>query len=67
MEDVVLYSTGCPKCDVLKKKLDTKNITYRENRSVDDMLRIGISEVPVLEVNGNRMSFKEAVVWVNAQ
>ena len=23
-----LYSTGCPKCTVLKKKLDSKNIKY---------------------------------------
>ena len=25
---VILYSTGCPKCQVLKSKLDSKNISY---------------------------------------
>ena len=29
--DVVLYSTGCPKCKVLKKKLDAKDIKYTLN------------------------------------
>lgn len=47
---VILYSTGCPKCNVLKKKLSEKDITYEEFTSVDDMLSMGIKEVPMLGV-----------------
>lgn len=32
---ITLYSTGCPKCKVLKKKLEEKGIKYTENNSVD--------------------------------
>lgn len=42
-ETVILYSTGCPRCSVLKKKLEEKGINYTENNSVDEMLALGIS------------------------
>lgn len=65
MENIVLYSTGCPRCVVLKKKLDSKGIVYTENNSVDDMVALGISAVPVLSVNTQLMDFSEANEWVN--
>lgn len=65
MDTVILYSTGCPRCKVLKQKLADKGIKYAENNSVDEMLAMGISEVPVLGVNGELLSFAEAVKWAN--
>lgn len=68
MNDIyILYSTGCPKCDVLKKKLAEKGVQYTENNSVDEMLKLGIEAVPVLKVNDRLLDFKEAVDWVNKQ
>lgn len=64
---VVLYSTGCPKCEVLKKKLAAKGINYTENSSVDEMLALGITQVPVLKIDDKLMSFAEANSWVNTQ
>lgn len=64
---VTLYSTGCPKCNVLKKKLEAKNINYSTNSSVDEMLKMGISQVPMLKVNDYLMNFKEAVDWINEE
>ncbi len=64
---VVLYSTGCPRCKVLKAKLEQKGIKYTENNSVDDMMSIGINEVPVLGVDGELLNFTEAVKWINKQ
>lgn len=63
--NIVLYSTGCPKCNVLKSKLNAKGIEYTENNSVAEMTELGIAQVPVLSVDGNLMDFKEAVSWVN--
>lgn len=63
----ILYSTGCPKCEVLKKKLAEKGVRYTENNSVDEMLKLGIEVVPVLKVNDRLLDFKEAVDWVNKQ
>lgn len=67
MTDIILYSTGCPRCTVLKAKLDSKKISYEEIHSIDTMIGLGISQVPVLSVNGQLKDFKEAVDWVNSQ
>ena len=42
---VTLYSNGCPRCNVLKKKLDQKGIAYEVNDDVNDMLALGIEQV----------------------
>lgn len=62
---IVLYSTGCPKCKILKQKLDNKNVEYRECDSVDEMLEIGITQVPVLSVDGELFPFAAANDWIN--
>lgn len=64
---ITLYSTGCPKCKVLKKKIDEKGIKYTVNLSVEEMMTIGITQVPVLCVDGKLLQFKQAVDWVNTQ
>lgn len=63
----ILYSTGCPKCKILKKKLDDANIVYKENNNVDDMLKLGLEQVPVLFVDGTVFNFDEAVKWIREQ
>lgn len=63
--NIILYSTGCPKCNVLKKKLAAKNIQYSENNDTEQMEALGIDTVPVLSVDGNLMDFQKAAAWVN--
>ena len=63
--DIILYSTGCPRCEVLKDKLSNKAVSYKENNSVEEMTALGITEVPMLKVNGKLLDFKSAVEWVN--
>lgn len=65
--NVTLYSTGCPKCAVLKRKLGERHIAYDENDSVEDMTALGITQVPVLAVNGKLLNFSEAVDWVDSR
>lgn len=62
-----MYSTGCPRCNVLKKKLDAKGIEYIVNNNEDDMKTLGIVTVPCLEVDGTLMDFKMAVDWIGAR
>lgn len=62
--NVILYSTNCPKCSVLKKKLADSGVEYTENNNVNDMLELGIVQVPVLSVNGNLFDFGQAVKWL---
>ena len=62
---VTLYSTGCPRCKVLKSKLDSKGIDYTIFNDVDRMVEMGITTVPNLMVDGKLMNFKESIEWVN--
>lgn len=64
-ETVILYSTGCPRCKVLTQKLKDKNIDFVERNSVEDMLSLNITEVPMLCVGHSLLDFKSAVEWVN--
>lgn len=64
---VTLYSTGCPKCKILKKKLEEKGLQFQENANVDEMLALDITSVPVLSVGGELMGFSAAVGWINNQ
>ena len=63
---VILFSTHCPKYYVLEKKLQQKNISYEEVNDTDIMREKGYLTVPVLEVDGTSMNFKEANDWINS-
>lgn len=64
---IVLYSIGCPKCAVLKKKLDDAGIGYLTVSDEKTIVEAGIDTVPVLEVEGTRLGFSAAIQWVNKQ
>lgn len=63
---VVLYTTHCPQCEVLEKKLKQKNIIFEEINDITEIRKTGYLTVPLLEVNGNVMNFKAAIDWVNS-
>lgn len=65
--EVTLYSTHCPKCNVLEKKLKQKSIPFKEVNDIDIMKEKGYFAVPVLEVNGVSMDFGTANHWINSQ
>ena len=62
---MTLYTTHCPKCTVLKKKLDQKGILYEESNDLDVLVKHGIQSVPVLDVDGELMLFDKAVEYIN--
>ena len=62
-----LFSTGCPKCQILEKKLAQKGIEYVEVNDTQQMLNMGLKSVPWLEVDGQMMDFNQANKWINEQ
>lgn len=64
---IVLYSTSCPKCGVLEKKLNDAGITYSISADVKKMEELGIEFVPVLSVDGKLLQFGDAVNWIKDQ
>lgn len=64
---VILFSTHCPKCMVLQKKLQAANIDYDENCNVDEMLEMGIRQAPMLKVDDELLDFSQAIAWLASQ
>lgn len=64
MNKVILYEHGCPKCKVLKMKLDKSGIEYETVNDIEIMKAKGFSEAPKLEVGDVVYGFKEAVDWI---
>lgn len=65
---VKMYTTHCPKCDVMARKLKEANIQYEE---IDDNAKVlevatagGFTMAPILEVDGHAMDFKDGIDWI---
>lgn len=64
--DIIMYTTHCPQCKVLERKLKNKGVKYTVVDNVEVMVELGIKAAPVLSVDGTLMNFKESVNWINA-
>lgn len=64
---VTLYTTHCPKCVVLEKKLTQKNIKFDVVADKKEIMKKGYLTAPLLEVNGSIMDFAKANEWINSQ
>jgi hypothetical protein len=62
---IVLYSTNCPRCTVLEKKLIQNGIEFKKNTMVDEMIVLGIKQAPMLLVDGELLDFSAANEWLN--
>ena len=62
---IILYTIDCPKCRVLEKKLNNANISFEVCKDTKLMSERNISKLPVLEVDGKMLTFKEAVDMIN--
>lgn len=61
----ILYSTGCPKCEILIKKLKDANINYELCTDNEIMISKGFTFVPMFETDGKIMDFKTTFEWIN--
>ena len=66
-DKIILYEHGCPRCKVVKMKLDQKGIQYETINDLEQMKAKGFTEAPKLEVNGAIMDFKQAIDWIKEQ
>lgn len=67
MDEIVLYSTGCPKCVVLEQRLEDRGIKFATVTNVDEMLKLGMDSVPNLKVGDKMLGFVDAIKWVERQ
>ena len=64
---VTLYTTHCPRCQVLEKKLQDKDIGYTVVDDEDTIIDRGFMTVPILDVDGETFDFGRAVKWIGEQ
>lgn len=64
MKDIILYTTHCPMCLMLERKLKEKNIEYTEISNIDEIKKAGVKNVPVLKVDNEMMNSYSAMQWV---
>ena len=57
---MILYSIGCPQCNVLKQMLINASLPFEEITDQDYMIARGFRESPLLEVDGEIYNFKDA-------
>lgn len=73
LKDITVYiSDKCPKCNILKIKLNNKGIKYQEKiaskEEIDDILKTkNIMSLPILKIDDKYLDFTEANNWVNEQ
>lgn len=66
---IVVYGNGCPKCNILIKKLDEKGIAYSKVENMDEITKLGkdnnISSMPITVWNNEILDFKSAIEKIN--
>lgn len=73
LKDITVYiSDKCPKCNILKIKLNNKGIKYQEKiaskEEINDILKTtNIMSLPILKIDDKYLDFTEANNWVNNQ
>ena len=61
----VYSSSTCPKCKVLKMKLDKLGIAYNANENIEEMEKLGIKSLPMMQVGDNELlDFGAAIAFI---
>lgn len=55
----IYTSSTCPRCTVLKMKLDKAGIKYNVCEDIEIQKSLGIKSLPVIEFNGELLQFSK--------
>ena len=66
-QKVIFHTTNCPKCKVLKKKLDDAHVSYEVNEDIRKMMALGLMSAPWLSVGDELLDFSAACKWADGQ
>lgn len=63
---MTLFSTNCPKCHVLEKKLKDSNFSFDISNDIQELLDLGYNSAPILKLdNGEYLNFAEALKYIS--
>lgn len=63
---IKLYTNHCRKCEILTAKLKEKNVSFEVEDNEETLAALGFDFMPVLEVDGERLQYLDAVNYVNS-
>ena len=63
---ITLYSTHCPKCIILERKLIERNIDFEMCDDIDLMIEKGFQEAPYLEIQDDTLGIHETLNFSQA-
>lgn len=61
---IILYSTDCPRCKLVKQMLDVHNIPYTEIVNKQVILDKDFDSVPMMDVDGKIMDYSGILTWL---
>jgi glutaredoxin len=65
---ITLYSTHCPKCSVLEKKMTQKGMEFTLIDDEEEVVKFGkehnMRQAPILDVGGEIMDFTMALKYI---
>lgn len=61
---IIVYTIGCPKCQVLEKKLKQKQIPFQTCDDLEIMREKGFKMAPMMEVDGKVYDFNAALKYL---
>lgn len=61
----VLYTTHCPKCNVLYKKMTDKGMNFEVCEDIEPLIEMGFMSAPVLFDGEKYYNFDEAMKFIN--
>ena len=67
MDKLTLYgSVGCPRCAVLRKKMEMMGIEFEETHEIDKLVELGFQQLPILSNGEDYMPFKQALDYIRS-
>ena len=63
---IKLYTNHCRKCEILTAKLKEKNVSFEVEDNEETLATLGLDFMPVLEVDGKRLLYMDAITYVNS-
>ena len=64
---IKVYSSNCPKCNILEKKLQANNIEFEKITDFDtnELIERGFYSLPIANIDEKWYTFQEAIQWLD--
>lgn len=63
---ITLYSTGCPKCNILERRLTNDKINFTISYDINKLIEMGFQNAPILQINDQFIEYGEAMKRLKA-